>query len=198
MYKAIEFAVKGVAPLLMHNERLANPLDPIAIEIRKITAKRKKTLGDYEHLAGLEWQGGIHIDEKGHPCVPGHVIEGTLINAAKKLRMGPSAKAGLICDGSWPLEYDGPKDGNKLKAVKSFRDIRRVVVQRQAVMRCRPIFYTWAVTFTLHYLPSLFDEEQVVDLVRVGGRIIGLMDYRPKFGRYEIENWQAVKQAAVA
>lgn len=37
------YKLRGVAPLVMHNSRLANPLDPLKRELSKLTAQKKKT-----------------------------------------------------------------------------------------------------------------------------------------------------------
>ena len=38
----------GTRPMIQHNARLANPLDPYTQALAKITGKRKKTLEDHE------------------------------------------------------------------------------------------------------------------------------------------------------
>ena len=50
--------ITGTSALLMHNARLADPLDPITKEKAKVSSKRKKTEEDQELLSHLEWQGG--------------------------------------------------------------------------------------------------------------------------------------------
>ena len=47
---------------MMHNARLANPLDPLVQEIKKLTGKRKKTEDDLLQIARLEWEGGFYFN----------------------------------------------------------------------------------------------------------------------------------------
>ena len=68
-----------------------------------------------------------------------------------------------------------------------FRDVRGVRIGQSRVMRTRPIFRNWQAEFEV-----LFDDEQVnqSDVVRAivdAGRISGVGDFRPKFGRFEVE-----------
>lgn len=82
MYKEEKFKVEGIAPLLMHNGQLADPLCRWTQEMKVITSKRKKTEDDFERLAQLEWMGGLYLDDKGAPAIPGELIEAMLIGAA--------------------------------------------------------------------------------------------------------------------
>jgi len=154
-------------------------------EIKKITSKRKKTDEDYEKIAELEWYGGLYIDD-GKIVVPGENIEAMIVAAAKKNKLGKQFTAGLMCDGSWPLIYDGPKNIDKLWENERYRLMKNVRVGQAKVMRCRPIFRSWKLEFELQWLPELINEEQIDEAVVIAGRIIGLCDWKPKFGRFEI------------
>jgi hypothetical protein len=190
MFQEIEFKLRGLSPLMYCNPRLANPGDPIVREIKKINAKGKnKTDDDYLRLFDLQWEGGIYIDADRRVIVPGEWIEGVLVAAAKKSRKGQQGKAGISCNGSWPLEYDGPKDFDKLAADPRFRDVRNVVINgKSRVMACRPIFPTWAVTCVVTFDTEIFNLDTVCEMMVLGGRYHGLGTYRPKYGRYVVES----------
>lgn len=81
----------------MHSGRLADPLNPIAKAVKKVSSKRMKTDADFAELARLEFLGGLYL-HRGEPCIPGEVLEAALIEAARKMRRGQQAKAGVICD----------------------------------------------------------------------------------------------------
>jgi hypothetical protein len=201
MYKDIKVRVKGVSPLMLHNSRLANPLDPITKEMKRVSGKRGKTDADLELLANLEWLGGLYtseggkfeingsglkIDGFGVPCIPGEVIEGAMLVAARKHKLGKQFSAGLLCDGNWPIEYNGPKAVAALSKDDGFKDMRIVKIQNRSIMRCRPIFNQWQLEFVLSYLPSLLNEQQVRDVVELAGQVAAIGDYRPKYGRFEV------------
>lgn len=186
-YQTLTFRIRGVSPLLMHNGQLADPLNRFAREMRKISGKRKKVEADYEQLARLEFLGGLYL-QNGEPCIPGELIEAGFIQAAMRSRMGQQAKAGVISDGFWPLEYDGPHNPHELWEDDRFRSTVGVKVQRSRVMRTRPIFHEWAATVRLDFLVDQLDAEQVIEAFHVMGRLIGIGDWRPKFGRFIVDD----------
>jgi hypothetical protein len=48
------------------------------------------------------------------------------------------------------------------------------------------MFRQWELDFTVHYLPDILNDAQVREAMVTAGRIIGLGDYRPKFGRFDV------------
>jgi hypothetical protein len=65
--ETISLRLVGVAPLLMHYSRLADPLDPQRIKLAAVTAKRAKTEADHHRIAELEWHASLWLHE-GLPC----------------------------------------------------------------------------------------------------------------------------------
>lgn len=188
MHLPIRFQLTGVAPLIMHNGQLADPMGEFPRAIKKLTAKKtKKTEADLAEMARLEWRGGLYVDDEDRIIVPGTCIEGALVEAAKQVRLGKQFKAGMICDGNWRLDYDGPNDPDKLYERPAFRDTRGVIVSRSRVMRTRPIFPRWSLTCDVHYLPTVLNPGQVVEAMQTAGQIVGLCDYRPRYGRFDVE-----------
>lgn len=192
MLQTIKARINGITPLLMHSARGSDPLDRDTQEMKKITGKRKKTEEDQIAISEMEFKIGIYVNERGVPVLPGENIEGALIDGAKKNKLGKTFKAAVICDGSWPVLYDGPKSADGLWKDKRFVDRRRAGIMGSAIMRTRPIFRQWAVDFEL-----CFDDQQVsLDEVRqamvVAGRQCGVGDFRPKFGRFEVESFEMV------
>ena len=186
MYKQIKFRVRGVSPLIMHNPQLADPLNHFAKELKKITSKRKKTDEDYAEMAHIEFLGGLYLDEDNKPIIPGETIEAAIVAGAKKNKMGPAAKSGIIVDGNFRLEYKGPKTPETLFADANFRSTARCRVGTSAVMRTRPIFKEWECEFTVNYLPDVVSAEDVIAFVENAGRLCGWGDWRPRHGRFEV------------
>lgn len=183
-YQQLKFRLSSVSPLVMHNGQLANPLNQFSKEMRKVSGKRAKTEADFEELARIEFLGSLYIGEDG-PCLPGEVIEATIINAAKKMKRGQQAKAGIICDGNFDLEYDGPRDPHALWKEEKFRLAVGVRVQNNRIIRTRPIFREWAATVSIDFMPKQLNRSEVEEMVRIAGEVVGLGDWRPKFGRFE-------------
>ena len=187
MSNTLTFRISGVSPLIMHNCRLANPLDQMVKQIKEITSKRKKTDEDHELLAYLEWQGGLYHDGEC-PYIPGPNLNAALVASAKKNRMGKQFQSSvLVVESKIPLEYEGPRDIEKLFKSSRFVDTRSVVVQKSRVMRTRPIFPEWSARFTVAFDSTVVNEGEVIQAAEIAGTMIGLGDYRPQYGRFNTE-----------
>lgn len=190
-YETIKCRITGVAPLLMHNAQLADPLNRFTRAIKEITAKgRKKTDTDLENLSKLEFMGGLYLDEKGHPAIPGECIEGMIRDGARKSRKGKDAQCGIISDGVWALSYDGPKDAEKLWLDERFRDYRGCGVNNSRVMRMRPKFPVWSLSFDISFQPEVANRSDIEKWLSDAGQFVGLCDFRPRFGRFEVESFK--------
>lgn len=185
MYKELVFRLEGMSPLVMHNVRLSDPRCELVKAIKKITGKKKKTEDDIIAISDLEWEGGLYLDEKERPCIPARNVEAMLAAAAAQNRMGKVFKSSIYCDGVFPVEYDGPKSIEKLREDNAFRLSRMMTVQQKKVLRTRPIFQKWAVVVTVNYNPEIVNRDQVVDAMSAAGKIIGLLEDRPRCGRFE-------------
>jgi len=199
----LEARVSSLSPLLMHSCRAVNPRDSIRRAMKQITAKKmNKTESDEELLSDLEWLGclyterlgvlevtakGASLSDTGKIIVPSEVIEGTIRDAAKITRQGKNIIAGLTVPEHAPLVFKGPSDIMALCADQNFRDVRRVSVQRKGVMRTRPRFEAWSLVFRVVIRDDIFDARQFPEILETAGNRIGLMDFRPKFGRFRVD-----------
>lgn len=187
--QTLSFRLTGISPLLMHNDRLADPLDEFAREMKKITSKKKKTDEDHEALARLEFLGGLYYRDGVY--MPLRCIEATIRDAAKMTKRGKDVQRAITAIGideeRARFIYAGPKDAEALFNQK-FYDRRTVRVQMARNMRTRPKFNTgWQVEFDLAYDEEIFNEDTVIDVVDTAGRLVGLCDYRPRYGRFTAE-----------
>jgi len=182
-----KYTIKGVSPLMCHNGQLANPFNPIVKEMKKITSKRKKTDDDLNELADLEWMGGLYVNDDGIPCIPSNLLKATLVNSAKKSRLGKQFTAGLFISDSPVIQHTGQeRTVEELRTDPKHRDQRMVKVQTSKLLRTRPIFPDWKLTFEVAYMPDQIDERDLDQAMETAGYIIGLGDYRPEFGRFEV------------
>jgi hypothetical protein len=188
MVEKLSFRIRGVAPLVMHNGTMADPANEWTRAVKEISGKRKKTDADYEEMARLEWMGGLYL-HKGEPCIPGYVLEGCLIGkggAARKQRMGKQAAAGLYVTKNFPLEYEGPREPAELWQLPEFQLRVPVVVKTSRIIRTRPIFEEWAANVEVEVDTDLINLDDVRLWMEIAGRECGLMDWRPKCGRFEV------------
>ncbi len=184
-YHSLTFRIIGASPLLHHNGQLADPLNPHSKAMARVSSKRKKTEADHAELADLEFLGSLYLCN-GAPCIPAEMMEAALARAAAQERRSAKAKAGLVIRDDLVLTYDGPKDPRALCADPRFRLRCGVRIGANRVMRTRPRFPGWAADLTVDYLPSLLNADEIRGFVATAGEQIGIGDWRPRFGRFDI------------
>jgi hypothetical protein len=186
-----KYALKivGVTPLVVHSDRLADPLDEHTQAVAEISKKRSKTLADHAEIAHREFLGGLYLDPELGPCIPSENLEKCLVEAARRHRLGKDVERGLqIEETMLQLGYDGPRHPEELWGERTrFAYRKSVGVSGRRVMRTRPMFPEWELTATLIVDESLLDESRVAQIVEEAGAYIGLCERRPKFGRFDAE-----------
>lgn len=192
----IYFRIKltGTAQLLMHNSRLANPLDPATKALKKATGKRTKTDDDHELIARLEHAGSLYFDPTVGPYIPSDNIWRALYDGAKKHKFGVKLKEGVVFDvrpdgaprlAVNPLQYNGPRSIDGLWKDENFRHFASVKIGTSRTMRCRPVFPAgWSVEAEGVLDPNIIDFDDLALIANTSGQVIGLGDWRPKFGRF--------------
>lgn len=179
--------LKGVAPLMCHNERLANPMNPFTRELKKLTAQRQKSDELIEQIQKLEWRAGLY-DVDGRVVIPSANVLATLKEGARKIKKGKEVSAGVIApEAYFTLIYDGPKVIEKLWEDERFRDYRCVGVQGKRVMRSRPVFPTWSLNVDLLFAEDIIQEHEIEQAFTLAGERIGLCEHRPQFGRFVVD-----------
>lgn len=168
--------VRGTADLLLHRWN-CEAVDAKSRAAKGSTAKKSDDLESY-----------VYRDDDGHLAVPGEYLRQSII-AAAKFKQDPRSprksavdlfKAGLVS--ITPLATLGPQALSKWH----YEDRRRVVVQRAAVTRVRPaIKQGWEIAVDLMVLlPEYITPELLADTLGAAGRLVGLADFRPTYGRY--------------
>lgn len=114
------------------------------------------------------------------------LVRNSLAESAKKSKNGKDAKAAVICDCNPLIIYDGPKTADALWLDERFRKTCKAGVKGSSIMRTRPMFPEWGLSFEISYLPDVLNESELLAFLEVGGRLVGLGDWRPRYGRYEL------------
>lgn len=185
--KQINIAIRGLTPLMMHNVRLANPFDVYVRQIKAMTGKVKKTEDDLLEIARLEWLGGLYYDADIGVHIPGYNVFAAIYEGSKLRKKGAAFKrAAIVVEDKIPLLYEGPRDPDAMFADKRFVDIRSVKVSGKAIMRCRPIFCDWSLKFSVLFDENTIQDDDLMLSITDTGRMIGLGDYSPRFGRFEV------------
>ena len=172
-------------PLLMHNERLADPLNEFALEIGKISKKRGKTETDHLEIARLEFVGGMYFDDADGPVMPVWNVVRMIQNAGKRHKLGASVLRGVIpATQTTPVIYDGPRDIEGMWEAGTFACRKSVGIGSSRTMRTRPVFTDWRVEAEIEVDLTVLDPEKISQLVEEAGRYEGLGDNRPVYGRF--------------
>jgi len=183
--KEIKCEFHGISPIILHSCQCVNPLHPISLEMKKITAKRKKTEEDIIKLSDLEWEAGLYWNDEVGVYIPAENIEATIREAAKASKLGKHFQKGfMVKDMMVPLDIGEELSKQEMCADARFRDVRPMKVQQSRVLRTRPRFNMWNLTFTAAYDEKILNFEDVVNAFEYGGQYVGLCDSRPKYGKF--------------
>lgn len=171
----------GTSPILFH--RWNN---------ESVEAKSKAKKGSVEKKTD-DTESFMWRDDKGYLCIPGEYVRQSVIHAAKyeqdprspRKSMMDLMKAALVS--LTELSSLGVKDPD-------YYDKRRVVIQRNAVTRSRPAMKEgWTAKFILMVnLPEYVGAQKLNYLLQQAGRIIGLADFRPSFGRFNVTKFDVL------
>lgn len=172
---SVRMMLEGAADLLFHRWN-CEAVDAKAKAAKNSKAKKTDDVESY-----------VYRNEAGELCLPGEYLRQAIITAAK-FRQDPRSprksamdlyKAGVICETH--LASLGVSDWDYL-------DTRRVVVQRNGINRTRPAMRAgWRTEFQVTVLlPEYITRADLNDVIQTAGRLIGLGDFRPTFGRFQI------------
>ena len=185
--------IKGLGGIIQHNG--AAGLDvrsPANLEKAEIARKRgsNRTASDDARLAELECQTSLWLDAGGAPTIPEGAIRSMIETAARKMKQGPQVREGLMVERVVSFDYDRSMGTTAEELGKSAQFTVGVVVQRNRILRTRAKFDPWGCTFVLDVDDELCDQEQIETWLDIGGRRIGLGDWRPEksgvYGRFEV------------
>ena len=147
------------------------------------------------HTSEPDWtkeaEKSLHKNKDGIIFEPGAHVEGCLVKAATAFQIPGKGKktykdlfraAVFIEEVEIPIE---PQD--------YVVDERPVVVNRARVLRYRPKFEDWKLNFTLTCLDENMPADDIKKILEHGGKFIGIGDFRPKFGRFNVNMFELIK-----
>jgi hypothetical protein len=181
----VDVDIVGVASLLFHRWS-CDAVEEKAKAAKGSKAKKSDNVESYVYRA-----------DNGELCLPGEYIRRSIVTAAK-FKQDPRSprksamdlfNAGIVA--MTELCGLGTKDWD-------FLDRRRVVVQRNAITRERPAFKAgWGVSCQLQILiPEYINTDLLSAVLTDAGRLVGVGDFRPTFGRYRVTKFEKVLLAA--
>lgn len=173
--------IEGVCPILFHrwnNESVA------AKSAAKKGSIEKKT-DDIESF--------MYRNDSGELCIPGEYLRQSIIHASKYEQDPRSPRKSLmdLCKAAVVSLTDLSPLGVK---EPDFLDQRRVVIQRNGVTRTRPAMKSgWKASFILMVnLPEYLPIKRLNYLIQQAGRIIGMADFRPSYGRFQVNRFEVL------
>lgn len=184
----------GGSPLVMHNERLADPLDPFVRDIAAISKRRNKTEADHMEIARLEFFGGLYTAPTieniasvngNKPTLPAWNVLRCLQDGAKRHKRGQDVLRGVypITEHA-DLIYDGSDEPLELWQDGGFALRKTVGIQRSRTMRTRPIFHDWQAELAVEVDATVFDIDTLQNCWNDAGKYAGLGEMRPVYGRF--------------
>lgn len=179
----ISVQLKGTADFLFHRWN-CEAVEAKGKAAKNSAAKKSDDLESY-----------VYRNDEGELCIPGEYIRQSIIHAAK-YRQDPRSprksamdlhKAGVIALTN--LCSLGQKEWD-------YEDKRRVVIQRSGVNRVRPAMKAgYEVECDLMVnLPEYISPENLISVLNDAGRLIGLGDFRPTFGRFVVSGFNIRKE----
>lgn len=186
--KNLKVTWKGTSPLIMHSCQCVNPLHPISVELKKYTSKKKKTEDDLKKISDLEWEAGAYWKEGLGLYIPAENVRATLVNGAKEIRKGTDIQKYVdILDLYIPFNYGENLTKQELIDSYEYRDTRPMTVNRAKVMRTRPRFDQWNITFKMRYDETKIDLDVIMMSLKNAGSYIGLCDSNKYgYGRFVV------------
>jgi hypothetical protein len=174
---AIHVTLEGASDLLFHRWNCE------AVDEKSKAAKNSKAKKE-DNVESYVWR-----TETGQLAIPGEYVRQAIIHAAK-FKQDPRSprksamdlfKAGVVS--LTDLGSLGKKDWDYL-------DTRRVTVQRAGVNRTRPAMKKgWNSSFTFQVItPEYIDKNLFLEVLNTAGRLVGVGDFRPTYGRFQVTN----------
>jgi len=186
MINKYEINLTGITPLLMHSTRGVNPLDPDAQTLKKLTSKRKKTEEDLYEIMRLEYKLNAYYNDEIGFYIPAEVIEGCIREGGKANKNGKNIQLALrVVEELVPLKHDGSNNIDELYKDNNFKDVRYVTVQRGKIIRTRPRFNRWWLSFTIEVNSDILAQEDLITALDQAGTRAGIGDYRIRYGKFQ-------------
>lgn len=196
--KRLKFTLVGVGRVLMHNGRTADPTNEhskaIAAAIQ--AAKKSDTPENIESSLKAKFMGGLYHTTELGLCFPADAVLTAIVKAsstALKRGAGKKIKAGV--DLPEDVEffqfsfdgYDRDRDTPTRLYEQGHRLVKGVVINKSRVQGCRPCFKNWQLNGELLYDPKVISLEDLAKVLRAAGAGEGIGDWRPRFGRFNVE-----------
>lgn len=172
--ETFHITISGTRPLLMHSPAaMAKP--------------KSKKIKSSEHDLEQDAKDALYLNGEGEICVPSRSILASMRKAAGNLKKAGAGKKTLK-----DFVYSGlviNEDLIPLPDQEYTVDVQPVVVQRARIMRARPLFKNWDLSFTLTCIDlHTWDAGNIREVLEEAGKYQGLLDFRPLYGTFAVKS----------
>ena len=175
-----EVKIKGTRPLLQHK-----------FQDGEFEASSKTRVSVGSHKAD-DPKDSLYVLENGKIYQPSEHILQSMVKAASNFKIGGKGRKSYrdiiaSCVFITPEAIVHEKQ-------KWVPDKRSVVIPstRGRIMRVRPRFDDWSLTFSLSCTEDQVDAEALKLILDYAGRAVGIGDYRPRFGGFTVTQFKEI------
>lgn len=190
----VSVTVVGTAPLIQH--RYPMP------DFNSAGKGGKKTTGSPDWTQ--EWREYFYADSNGCIYQPAEHFDGAIKKAAVNFKVTGkrgktykdlvSASVFVTPDFIYHEGFTVPDELDTDSDKPLYIDYRPVVVQRARVARARPTFKAgWKLNFELQVIDDEMPSDILQDILTLAGKSVGIGDYRPRFGRFNVTHFEVHK-----
>lgn len=182
----VSVTIRGIAHILFH----AWNVESIETKAGLAKGSKGKKVDDVESYVYRVPKGGKGA---GNIAIPGAYFAAALRDTSKFFQdpRSPRAGFGKLLQASLVVNTEYADTGKKTWDVL---DKRRVQVQRNGLTRHRPcLLKGWEATFELEVvLPEYLPKDKLLEIITMCGRVNGLADFRPTYGRFQVTNFEEI------
>ncbi len=176
--KKFKVKIKGIAPLLQNK---------VPEETMQLTQKKTEGKDSPQACESKLYK----VD--GKICQPAIHLENALIKAATGIKMKGSGKKTFKQSFKGNVFVRPDMIVHEIQKWKVHQTTVVIPSTRGRVVRYRPMLEDWSLVFELEVL----DDTIPVDVVKMAlddaGRVVGIGDWRPRYGRFVVEEFKEVK-----
>ena len=178
---------------------LMNRMEDLSVPKSK---KKDQAKTDKTELEYLHWREKMYVNGAGHVCWPSENIHecmksGTIYWGAKIPGAGNKKYADLVARAivpeemeiSVPGEYDFLTPDNERYITPFGKEVNGNPSNFKGsskVFKIRPLIRPWGGSFLLHVFDARLSVEILRNILSMSAMFVGLSDWRPKFGRFEL------------
>jgi hypothetical protein len=176
-----QVTIEGTAPILFHGYNVESVQEKAAAA-KGSKAKKSDDVESY-----------VYRTDDGRLGIPGLMFCAAIAHAGRRVQDPSSPRKSMLdlCKAAI-IPLDDVASLQPDTEAWDYLDVRRVVVQRNAVPRERPAMRAgWRITFNLLVnAPEYINPMMLRGLITKVGKFSGLGDFRPTFGRFDIVGFE--------